>query len=158
MSIKSIVLGNILVAASIIYFIANYSMADSSDASISGVVEAQNATTVGQFSAEAKSDNAYLKLSWTHPTTRTDGTELKLAEITSTTVMYECNGNKGATIVPAPKNEFIGGLPGAGQTCSYTLATTDTENNTSAPSDPFVYVGGIVQPPSPPKWLLVPAI
>lgn len=104
-------------------------------------------------------EDGKIRIDWTHPTKRTDGSDLPLTEIYSTTVGYTCNGKTGATYIEAPANTFYGGLP-VTEVCSYTLTTVDTSGVSSAttagytydPDNPLNPPIEIPEKPLPPEW------
>lgn len=94
------------------------------------------------FSAEL------LKLSWTLPTARTDGTKLEASELAYTTVIWVCNGKEGSKNVNSPETETNVGMPSPGE-CTYYATVTDTNGLTSARSEPYTYEGVKANPEAP---------
>ena len=104
------------------------------------------------LSGGAKADS--LRLTWSHPESREDGSSLSIDEISSTSVIWNCDGKTGSKDIPAPVSEAIVGKPTDGMTCIYTLTTTAKDGGTSKPSESIKYIGTASQP-MPPKWLEV---
>lgn len=108
------------------------------------------AVCFGALSTTAQA--AVVTASWTHPTSRTDGSALPLSAITATRVEHgTCNGSafgvrNGEIIVPAPATSAQFNLP-SGTHCI--RAFTQAGSLESAPSAVVVHVVPVA-PPNPP--------
>jgi hypothetical protein len=105
----------------------------------------------------ARAAGASATITWTHPTTSTDGSTLALTEIKETLIIWRRPGNStvvGSARVPAPSTSTVvtGLVCGSFQFSGATVVKTD--DAASVENTPTPYATGVACPPSPPTGLV----